>query len=192
MAAGIFFSALLPPTCRAWVRLKSRSRDNMRASFAGVIVESKVKETETLLVQSEADIYAAIGQGRLLAGKIGFEHIDQTRLETIIAELARNALMHGGGGTVTLRWIERNTLSKGKVQVGLEIVVEDYGSGIADLAQALAGGHSTVGGLGVGIPSVRRLADEFAIDSAPGRGTRVRTCKWVRVSRSCEAGDQSR
>lgn len=156
----------------------------------GQRAELRVKEVETLLIKSEADIYAAVGLGGALADKVGFEHVDQTRLETIIAELTRNALTHGGGGTITLRRLEcdgalkeaSQALAKSGGQCGLEITVEDHGPGIADLAQALAGGHSTSGGLGVGIPSVRRLADEFSIDSAPGRGTRVRACKWVRLA----------
>lgn len=141
----------------------------------------KITGSETIVLKNELDIYAAIGQGRVLASGMGFEHVDQTRLETIIAELARNALVHGGGGKITLTCLERDGLS-GR-QAGIQVTVEDEGPGIADLAQALAGGHSTAGGLGVGIPSVRRLADEFAIDSAPGRGTRVRACKWAHISK---------
>ncbi len=188
-------------------------------------MEPQVKASETLTVKSEADIYAAVGQGRLWAGQIGFEHADQTRIETIIAELARNAakafgaraylipspailgagtsralidaLVHGGGGTITLRWLERDGLPPNEAgtnggemsrQFGLEIIVEDYGPGITDLAQALAGGHSTRGGLGVGIPAVRRLADEFAIKSVPGRGTHVWACKWRRAVRPPSSG----
>lgn len=149
-------------------------------------VQEKVVCIETLPVKSEADIYAAVGQGRMLAGQAGFDLADQTRLETIIAELARNALRYGGGGQLTLRCLERDgappfELTETCRQVGLEVLVEDQGPGIADLAQALAGGRSAAGGLGTGLPAVRRLADELAIDSAPGRGTRVRACKWARV-----------
>jgi serine/threonine-protein kinase RsbT len=144
-----------------------------------------IRENETLVIRSDADIYAAVGQGHLMAERMGFEQGDQTRVETIIAELVRNALMHGGGGYVTLRRVEQHGMSpahlpKADTLVGLEVVVEDGGPGIADLALALADGYSSTGGLGMGIPAVRRLADEFNIDSVPGQGTRVRAIKWLR------------
>jgi serine/threonine-protein kinase RsbT len=143
--------------------------------------------TETWRVHSEADVYAAIGAGRMMGNKMGFETADQMRLETIIAELARNALRYGGGGTVRLRCVQGKSL--GTCGLGLEIVVEDDGPGIANLVDVLANGRSSKstgsapGGLGVGLAAVRRLADEFEIESVAGRGTRVRACKWKRVER---------
>ena len=147
---------------------------------------------EVLLVRDEAGVYAAISAGREMASQIGFDRADQTRLETIIAELTRNAMRYGGGGTLTLQRLERDDLPAGEVQLGLQVTVEDWGPGIANLAQVLAGRseephpaasettQAGSGGLGVGIAVVRRLADEFAIESMPGRGTRVRACKWRR------------
>ena len=88
---------------------------------------------------------------------------------------------------MTLQCLERNGSPKGEIQLGLEVTLEDTGPGIADLAQVLADKRdpklapSSSGGLGVGIPAVRRLADDFSIDSVPGRGTRVRACKWRRI-----------
>jgi serine/threonine-protein kinase RsbT len=152
---------------------------------------SKVQEIEVVMVRGEADIYAAVGQGRMLADEIGFERSDQTRLETIVAELARNTLRHGGGGTITFRRLKRGGTdlclvvdpgqaleTREDAQPGLEVIAEDDGPGITDLARALADGFSTNGGLGAGLPAVRRLADEFTIESVPGCGTRVRVCKW--------------
>jgi serine/threonine-protein kinase RsbT len=37
---------------------------------------------------------------------------------------------------------------------------------------------SSGGTLGLGLPGTKRLVDDFEIDSAPGRGTRVRIVKW--------------
>jgi serine/threonine-protein kinase RsbT len=136
---------------------------------------------EVVAVRNEADIYTAIGIGRTMADRLGFEYADRTRVETIIAELARNVLQHGEGGQVMLQCIARSG-SADKAYCGLEIIVEDHGPGIVDLASVLAGGHSRVGGLGVGIPAVCRLADEFTIDSMPGHGTRVCARKWARVA----------
>lgn len=142
--------------------------------------------SETWRVHNEADVYAAISAGRTIGNSMGFEHADQTRLETIIAELARNALRYGGGGTVSLRCVQGK--NSGKHRLGLEIVVEDDGPGIANLVDVLAHGPKSAGsasnGLGVGLAAVRRLADEFEIESVAGRGTRVRACKWKRVERN--------
>jgi serine/threonine-protein kinase RsbT len=147
---------------------------------------------KVLPVRDEAQVYAAISAGREMAIQMGFDRADQTRLETIIAELARNAVRYGGGGALTLQRLERDDLPAGEVQLGLQVTVEDRGPGIANLAQVLAGRSEAPhlaasettqagpGGLGVGIAVVRRLADEFAIESMPGRGTRVRACKWRR------------
>jgi serine/threonine-protein kinase RsbT len=63
-------------------------------------------------------------------------------------------------------------------RTGLELVAEDRGPGIADVASALTDHVSTAGTLGLGLPGVRRLMDEFELDTAPGRGTRVRVVKW--------------
>ncbi|MBN1886796.1 MAG: ATP-binding protein [Thermoflexales bacterium] len=141
---------------------------------------------ETWHVHNEADVYAAISAGRMMGNTMGFEHADQMRLETIIAELARNALRYGGGGTVSLRRVQ-NKSSTGTSRSGLEIIVEDGGPGIANLVDVLANGRNSKStgnassGLGVGLAAVRRLADEFEIESVVGHGTRVRVCKWKRV-----------
>ena len=58
------------------------------------------------------------------------------------------------------------------------MVFEDSGPGIADVQQALRDGYSTYRGLGLGLPGARRLMDEFAVASEPGRGTTVTMTKW--------------
>ncbi len=63
---------------------------------------------------------------------------------------------------------------------GVELVADDDGPGIADIAQAMVEGYSSGGGLGCGLPGVQRLMDEFSIESMPGRGTRVVARKWSR------------
>lgn len=143
-------------------------------------VEPELERTACLLVCGEADIYAAVGLARLMAGQLGFERSDQVQLETIIIELASHALRHAGCSTLVLRCVEREhpNFLPGR-QPGLEIVVEEHGSGIVDLARLLAGGEGeTAGGNGGQVWSVRHLADEFAIESLDGRGTRTRACKW--------------
>ena len=60
------------------------------------------------------------------------------------------------------------------------VVARDEGPGIADVPRAIAGGHSTSGGLGLGLSGVRRLMDEFEIISEPRKGTTVTIKRWKR------------
>ncbi len=92
-----------------------------------------------------------------------------------VSELAQNILRHAGGpGTVSITPVGNGG------RLGLEIVVEDHGPGIADVARALEDDFPTAGGLGNGLPAARRLMDEFEIVSEPGKGTRVTARKWHR------------
>jgi serine/threonine-protein kinase RsbT len=102
----------------------------------------------------------------------GFSLVDQTKMVTAASELARNAVLHGGGGTVRLE-----ALNDG-ARRGLRLVFEDDGPGIPDVALALRDGFTTGGGLGLGLGGARRLVNEFDIDSHPGAGTRVTIIRW--------------
>ncbi len=102
----------------------------------------------------------------------GFSLVDQTKMVTAASELARNAVLHGGGGTVRLE-----TLNDG-ARRGLRVVFEDAGPGIPDVTQALRDGFTTGSGLGLGLGGARRLVNEFDIDSRPGSGTRVAITRW--------------
>jgi len=102
----------------------------------------------------------------------GFSLVDQTKIVTAASELARNAVLHGGGGTVRLE-----ALNDG-ARRGLRLVFEDQGPGIPDVTQALRDGYTTGGGLGLGLGGARRLVNQFDIDSRPGTGTRVVITRW--------------
>jgi serine/threonine-protein kinase RsbT len=104
-----------------------------------------------------------------------FGLVEQTKLITAASELGRNTFLHGGGGSA---WLAVVTNAAGRRGIRLRFV--DQGPGIADLALALKDGYSTGNGLGLGLSGSRRLADEFEIDSAPGRGTRVVIISWKR------------
>jgi serine/threonine-protein kinase RsbT len=104
-----------------------------------------------------------------------FGLVEQTKLITAASELGRNTLLHGGGGSA---WLGVVTNPAGRRGIRLRFV--DQGPGIADMARAMKGGYSTGTGLGLGLSGSRRLADEFEIDSAPGRGTRVVITSWKR------------
>jgi serine/threonine-protein kinase RsbT len=93
-------------------------------------------------------------------------------MATSISELARNIYLYAGKGTITISPIERGGA------IGLQITAIDAGPGIPDIRKALEDGYTTSGALGAGLPGVRRMMDEFDIQSAPGEGTRVVIVKW--------------
>ncbi|GLY11795.1 anti-sigma regulatory factor [Bacillus badius] len=125
-------------------------------------------------ITNEWDIVAARQLGRNVAKDLGFGTVDQARITTAISELARNIYLYAGQGQVCIE----KTENAGKV--GLIILSEDQGPGIQDLRKAMEDGFSTSGGLGAGLPGVKRLVDEFAIDSTPGEGTLIKAIKWLR------------
>ena len=123
-------------------------------------------------INSDQDIVAARQRGRALAAELGFSATDATLIATAISELARNIVSYARKGEVTLRAV------RGSSRQGILVIASDDGPGIADIPQALRDGFSTSGSLGLGLPGVRRLMDEFQIDSRPGRGTTVTVKKW--------------
>lgn len=125
-------------------------------------------------IEKEEDIITARSKGRDLARDIGFGPVDQARIPTAISELARNILVHAGSGTIHIRSIDMGA------QKGIEVVAEDQGPGIEDLAMALSDGYSTVGSMGLGLPGAKRLMDEMEVRSRPGEGTTVIARKWIR------------
>jgi serine/threonine-protein kinase RsbT len=106
------------------------------------------------------------------AVSLGFSLVEQTKIVTAASELARNALDYGGGGKVRLEALNN------EMRRGLKLTFVDEGPGIADLEQALKDGFSTGSGMGLGLSGAKRLANEFEIDSAPGRGTKVTITRW--------------
>lgn len=123
-------------------------------------------------INSDQDIVVARQKGRALATELGFASGDATLIATAISELARNIVSYARRGQITLR------LVNGLNRQGIAIVASDDGPGIHDIRQALRDGFSTSGSLGMGLPGVRRLMDEFEITSKPGRGTIVAVKKW--------------
>ncbi|NJP06640.1 MAG: anti-sigma regulatory factor [Chloroflexaceae bacterium] len=126
-------------------------------------------------IQRDVDVYVAIGRGRELSDALQFDMIDRTRIEIVILELTRNLLVHAGGGELVINRITRNE------QTGIMIEARDQGPGIADINLAMQDGYSTTSTLGAGLPGVRRLMDEFEIESTVGVGTRVQAIKWVKA-----------
>jgi serine/threonine-protein kinase RsbT len=102
----------------------------------------------------------------------GFSLVDQTKLVTAASEIARNTVEYGGGGEARLESLEQG------IRRGVRIIFTDRGPGIADVQQALRDGFTTGNGLGLGLSGARRLCNEFEIESAPGKGTRVMIARW--------------
>jgi serine/threonine-protein kinase RsbT len=136
------------------------------SSSDGNAAESRVP------VESDADIVAARQQGRMMATELGFSSADATLVATAISELARNIIFYAKRGEIVLSPMRRGTW------VGLSISARDEGDGIPDIRQAMQDGYSTSGRLGIGLPGVRRLMDEFDIVSQVGKGTLVTATKW--------------
>lgn len=130
--------------------------------------------TRSMTIAGNADVVAVRQLVRAVAIEVGLSLVDQTKIVTAASELARNALVHAGGGGVRVDVIENGR------RRGLKMVVTDEGPGMADLDQALTDGFTTGNGLGLGLGGSRRLVDEFDLISAPGKGTTVTVTKWAR------------
>jgi serine/threonine-protein kinase RsbT len=131
-----------------------------------------VPEDVQIAISSDKEVVLARQEGRALALQLGFSSSEATLIATAISELSRNIVSYAGSGTVTLKRIH------GSSRVGLLIIAADSGPGIADVSQAMRDGFSSSGGLGLGLPGVRRLMDEFDITSELGGGTTVTGKKW--------------
>ena len=131
-----------------------------------------VLKHETMPARSENDVVLVRQAVRKWAAELGFSLVDQTKIVTAASELARNVLVHGGGGTVLLEALNEGT------RRGLRLTFEDKGPGIPDIQQALRDGYTTGAGLGLGLGGSKRLVNEFDIVSRAGEGTRVTVTKW--------------
>ena len=130
---------------------------------------------DELPIRTGDDVVRVRQQVRVVAAKSGLSLVDQTKVVTAASELARNALVHGGGG---LARVEEVTSALGKN--GIRIGFSDEGPGIADVDLALTDGWTSGDGLGLGLSGARRLVDEFELTSKPGGGTSVVVVKWSR------------
>jgi serine/threonine-protein kinase RsbT len=127
---------------------------------------------ETLPIRSDSEVVMVRQRVRVWATQLGFSLIDQTKVVTAASELARNVLVHGGGGTARIEAITDGA------RKGLKLTFEDKGPGIPDVSLALRDGYTTGTGLGLGLSGAKRLSNEFEIVSAAGQGTRVTIAKW--------------
>ena len=125
-----------------------------------------------LPLRTDHDVVLARQAVRRMTQLLAFSLVDQTKMVTAASELARNAVIYGGGGTLAWEMLE----SDGRR--GLRLNFIDRGPGIANLELALTDGWSSGEGLGMGLTGARRLVNEFEIDTKLGVGTRVSVTRW--------------
>jgi serine/threonine-protein kinase RsbT len=131
-----------------------------------------VSKKVELRVAAQEDVVAVRQATRSLAIEIGLSLIDQTKVVTAASELARNTLIHGGGGAATVEIVNESP------KQGLRLTFEDNGPGIPDLDRAMRDGYTSGTGLGLGLGGSKRLSSEFWIESKVGLGTRVVITRW--------------
>ena len=121
----------------------------------------------------QSDKEQVIMTARCLAVEAGFDETNQVLIATAASELATNIVKYAKKGEVILKIIQRDR------QLGIEMIARDDGPGIRDIEQVMQDNFSTSkGSLGLGLPSVQRIMDEFKIESQQGHGTIVSTLKW--------------
>ena len=131
-----------------------------------------VLEIEIMSVAASGDIVSVRHAVRRQAVKIKLSLVDQTKIVTAASELARNMLIYGGGGEVTVEVLQEG------FRHGLRVHFVDTGPGIPNIDLALRDGFTTGNGMGLGLGGAKRLANEFKIESTPGKGTRVTITRW--------------
>jgi serine/threonine-protein kinase RsbT len=128
-------------------------------------------------IESDADVVSARQQARAMASSLELSSTDQTLLATAISEVARNITAYATRGEVLLSVIQHDDGRR-----GIRVIARDEGPGIEDVELALQDGYTSGNGLGLGLPGARRLVHDFAIETAPGRGTKVTLVMWERES----------
>ncbi|HEY5960585.1 MAG TPA: ATP-binding protein [Polyangiaceae bacterium] len=109
---------------------------------------------------------------RKWAAELGFSLVDQTKLVTAASEIARNAVIYGGGGYGEIRRVQQGS------RHGLCLIFEDQGPGIENTELAMRDGYTTGNGLGLGLSGAKRLVNDFTLESKPKQGTRVTLTRW--------------
>ena len=127
---------------------------------------------ESFGLKTDVDVVSARLAVRDWAKEIGLSILDLTKVVTAVSELARNTVIYGGGGIMSLERVNDGRRN------GLRVTFEDHGPGIPDIELAMVDGYSTGGSLGMGLPGARRLVDEFVVKSSSTAGTRIVILRW--------------
>ena len=124
-------------------------------------------------IRTEMDASRTVLESTLYSRKAGFDETPSRMIATAVSELVRNILKYAGSGEIRLRRVKE--LSRR----GIEIEAVDRGPGITDCEAAMHDHFSSGGTLGLGLPGVKRMMDEFSLESTPGEGTRVTVRMWI-------------
>ena len=127
---------------------------------------------QRIRITDELSLGRAVVSVATLSTEAGLSPVAAQQLATVASELARNILKYAGHGQIEMRREEDGD------RVGIRLIVSDRGPGIDDVEQAVADHFSTGGSLGLGLSGVKRMMDEFHIESQPGKGTRIEVVKW--------------
>jgi serine/threonine-protein kinase RsbT len=130
------------------------------------------RQDQRLKIESEDDIVRARATVREVCQQAGFMHTDQIKIATVVSELSRNIINYVGRGEMSF-----SVLLQGKQ--GVQVEARDEGPGISNIDAILAGRYQSKSGMGLGLLGCQRLMDEFEIDTAPGKGTRIKTRKYL-------------
>lgn len=142
-------------------------------SNGAAAAQAQATTTKRLPIEQEKDIATARLEAWSESVRIGLSKFTSVKVATAVSELARNIVFYAGKGTVELR------ATRDDRGAGLQIIAVDQGPGIdAKKLQEIWGGtYKSQRGMGKGLVAVKKLVDEFSLDTAPGRGTTV-TCMF--------------
>ncbi len=138
------------------------------------VLGPRAQDEVRVAIESDADIVTGREKGKVMALALGFSSSDAVLIATTISELARNIIRYARRGEIILKRVRMGNRD------GIEVMARDEGPGIADVELAMQVGYSTSGGFGLGLPGVRKLMDDFAIDSRVGQWLTVIATKWRR------------
>jgi serine/threonine-protein kinase RsbT len=124
-------------------------------------------------IRNEMDVRRVVLESTRFSQELGFDETPSRMIATAVSELARNILKYAGSGQLRMQRVEEQG------RRGIEIEVSDHGPGIENIEAAMSDNFSTGGTLGLGLPGVKRMMDEFSLESSPGEGTRVKARKWL-------------
>lgn len=135
-----------------------------------------VKSQEERAISNEDDILTVRNSVKRITALLNFSLVNQTKVISAASELARNTLEHGKGGKAIIQLVNEPD------KVGVRMIFEDQGPGIADIDRALEDGYTSGKGMGLGLGGAKRLMDEFSIESKVEEGTKISVTKWLEKS----------
>ncbi len=127
---------------------------------------------QMIQIHSQPDVELARREARSFALATGPDRERAEMVVLAVSELSMNLLRYAQDGSVVFSDMS------GAHRQGIQVESHDTGPGIPDLNLAMQDNYSTSGGLGSGLPAVRRMMDEFDIRSGP-EGTMVTARKWM-------------